>query len=139
MVPNYGYLTEAISPPEKMAECEKQVHEMNQKLKGCCSWTTNNFAGELKWPTSDILKSWIRCQRLLGKSFLRQAPPTSRIPPLNHRVVRIHYDQFHSPQPDNLCDLQLSPFKPPGNRSLPKKSRGESRVAGRLPRWTVGE
>ena len=32
MVPNYGYLTEAISPPEKMAECEKQVHEMNQKL-----------------------------------------------------------------------------------------------------------
>ena len=32
MLPNYGYLTDAISPPEKMAECEKQVHEMNQKL-----------------------------------------------------------------------------------------------------------
>ena len=32
MVPNHGYLTDAISPPEKMAECEKQVHEMNQKL-----------------------------------------------------------------------------------------------------------
>jgi len=32
MVPNHGYLTDAISPPEKIAECEKQVHEMNQKL-----------------------------------------------------------------------------------------------------------
>ena len=32
MVPNYGYITDAISPPEKMAECEKQVHEMNKKL-----------------------------------------------------------------------------------------------------------
>lgn len=32
MVPTYGYMTDAVSPPEKMAECEKQVHEMNQKL-----------------------------------------------------------------------------------------------------------
>ena len=32
MVPNYGYISDAISPPEKMAECEKQVHEMNKKL-----------------------------------------------------------------------------------------------------------
>ena len=31
-VPNYGYIAEGVSPPEKMAECEKQVHEMNQKL-----------------------------------------------------------------------------------------------------------
>lgn len=32
MVPNYGYLVEGVSPPEKLAECEKQVYEMNQKL-----------------------------------------------------------------------------------------------------------
>lgn len=32
MVPTHGYMTDAVSPPEKMAECEKQVHEMNQKL-----------------------------------------------------------------------------------------------------------
>jgi regulator of replication initiation timing len=32
MVPTYGDMTDAVSPPEKMAECEKQVHEMNQKL-----------------------------------------------------------------------------------------------------------
>ena len=32
MVPNYGYIVEGVSPPEKLAECEKQVYEMNQKL-----------------------------------------------------------------------------------------------------------
>lgn len=32
MVPNYGYLVEGVSPPEKLAECEEQVYEMNQKL-----------------------------------------------------------------------------------------------------------
>lgn len=31
-VPNYGYAADAISSPEKLAECEKQVFEMNQKL-----------------------------------------------------------------------------------------------------------
>ena len=31
-VPNYGYVADAISSPEKLAECEKQVFEMNQKL-----------------------------------------------------------------------------------------------------------
>jgi hypothetical protein len=32
MVPNYGYVTDTMSSPEKLAECEKQVFEMNQKL-----------------------------------------------------------------------------------------------------------
>lgn len=32
MVPTYGYMADAVSPPEKLAECEKQVFEMNQKL-----------------------------------------------------------------------------------------------------------
>lgn len=31
-VPNYGYVTDTISSPEKLAECEKQVFEMNRKL-----------------------------------------------------------------------------------------------------------
>jgi hypothetical protein len=31
-VPSYGYATDAVSSPEKLAECEKQVFEMNQKL-----------------------------------------------------------------------------------------------------------
>lgn len=31
-VPHYGYPTDVVSPPEKLAECEKQVYEMNQKL-----------------------------------------------------------------------------------------------------------
>lgn len=32
MVPSYGYTADVVSPPEKLAECEKQVHEMNQRL-----------------------------------------------------------------------------------------------------------
>ena len=32
MVPNFGYMADEVSPPEKLAECEKQVFEMNQKL-----------------------------------------------------------------------------------------------------------
>lgn len=32
MVSNYGYTPDLISSPEKLAECEKQVFEMNQKL-----------------------------------------------------------------------------------------------------------
>lgn len=31
-VPGYGYLADSVSSPEKLAECEKQVFEMNQKL-----------------------------------------------------------------------------------------------------------
>jgi hypothetical protein len=32
MVPNYSSMADIVSPPEKLAECEKQVFEMNQKL-----------------------------------------------------------------------------------------------------------
>ena len=32
MVPNYSSMADIVSPPEKLAECEKQVFEMNEKL-----------------------------------------------------------------------------------------------------------
>lgn len=32
MVPNYSSMADIVTPPEKLAECEKQVFEMNEKL-----------------------------------------------------------------------------------------------------------
>ncbi len=84
MVPNLGYMADEVSPPEKLAECEKQVFEMNQKLSELqldtrnAKWTIGQMAEQQKQLLIDNERLRRRAE-MADKRYLEELDSLSEI------------------------------------------------------------